>query len=181
MSIYRRIYEQHYGPIPKDVEGRSYEIHHIDGNHENNHISNLKCVSIQEHYDIHYSQEDWAACRIIAVRMKTNSDTISKLTKKMNNQRLDEGIHNFLGQNNPTHDRIKQGKFHFLGGEIQKNKIKDGTHNFVGSRNPVYEQLKNGTHPFANQKQIKCPHCGKVGANSNMKRWHFDKCKFKKT
>lgn len=32
---YRRIYEQHYGPIPKDEQGRSYEIHHIDGNHNN--------------------------------------------------------------------------------------------------------------------------------------------------
>lgn len=54
---YRKIYEQHYGPIPKDSDGRTYEIHHIDGDHSNNDPSNLKCVSIQEHYDIHHSQE----------------------------------------------------------------------------------------------------------------------------
>jgi len=52
---YRKIYEQYYGPIPRDEQGRSYEIHHIDGNHSNNDPTNLKCVSIQEHYDIHYS------------------------------------------------------------------------------------------------------------------------------
>jgi len=56
-SIYRTIYEQYFGKIPKDSQGRSYEIHHLDGNHENNDISNLRCVSIQEHYDIHYRSE----------------------------------------------------------------------------------------------------------------------------
>ena len=55
---YRKIYESHNGPIPKEDNGRSYEIHHIDGNHFNNDPSNLKAVSIQEHYDIHYSQGD---------------------------------------------------------------------------------------------------------------------------
>ena len=24
-----------------------------------------------------------------------------------------------------------------------------------------------------------CPYCGKTGDNSNIKRWHFDNCKFK--
>lgn len=43
MTIYRKIYENHFGPIPKDKDGRSYEIHHIDGNRKNNEISNLKC------------------------------------------------------------------------------------------------------------------------------------------
>ena len=52
---YRKIYEDHYGQIPLDEEGRSYDIHHIDGNHNNNDISNLKAVTIQEHYDIHYA------------------------------------------------------------------------------------------------------------------------------
>ena len=27
------------------------------------------------------------------------------------------------------------------------------------------------------QAKITCPHCGKVGGNSNMKRYHFDNCK----
>ena len=28
-------------------------------------------------------------------------------------------------------------------------------------------------------KVIKCPHCQKEGQLANMKRWHFDNCKFK--
>jgi len=33
---YRKIYEQHNGPIPKGMD-----IHHIDGNHANNDPNNL--------------------------------------------------------------------------------------------------------------------------------------------
>lgn len=28
-----------------------------------------------------------------------------------------------------------------------------------------------------NLKQVSCPHCGKVGGFTNLKRWHFDNCK----
>jgi hypothetical protein len=29
------------------------------------------------------------------------------------------------------------------------------------------------------QKKIQCPHCGKTGGMTNMKRYHFDNCKMK--
>ncbi|MBX9702315.1 MAG: HNH endonuclease, partial [Acetobacteraceae bacterium] len=67
---YRKIYEDHYGKIPIDSDGRKFDIHHIDGNKSNNNISNLKAISIQDHYNIHYEQRDWAACNAIAIRMK---------------------------------------------------------------------------------------------------------------
>lgn len=59
---YRKIYEKHFGKIPKDDHGRSYEIHHIDGNHNNNNIDNLQCLSIEDHFKIHFKQNDYAAC-----------------------------------------------------------------------------------------------------------------------
>jgi len=65
---YRHIWESVYGEIPKDENGRSYEIHHIDGNKKNNVISNLMCISIKDHYNIHYKQGDWEACALIASR-----------------------------------------------------------------------------------------------------------------
>jgi hypothetical protein len=98
MSIYRKnvnhrkIYEDHYGLIPKDEQGRSYEIHHIDGNHENNAIDNLICVSIQEHYNIHYLQGDYKACLIMSKRMKISSEEKSRLAKISN-----------TGENNPSY------------------------------------------------------------------------------
>jgi hypothetical protein len=55
---HRKIYENHIGKIPIDETGRTYEIHHIDGNHSNNDPINLEAITIQEHYDIHFEQMD---------------------------------------------------------------------------------------------------------------------------
>ena len=100
MSIYsttghRKIYETFVGPIPKDEHGRSYEIHHIDGNHNNNDLSNLLCVSIKEHYDIHKLQGDFKACLIMSQRMKVSPEEKSYLAKLSN-----------TGKNNPMYGTI---------------------------------------------------------------------------
>ena len=84
---YRKIWEHFNGPIPKDEQGRSYEIHHIDGNHSNNHIDNLQCVSLQEHYDIHLQQNDTYACLRLSQKLKMSKQEISDLAIKTNNER----------------------------------------------------------------------------------------------
>jgi hypothetical protein len=54
---YRKIYESYYGKIPKE-----HHIHHIDGDPFNNDISNLKCVSAEEHSEIHKNEfTKWAS------------------------------------------------------------------------------------------------------------------------
>lgn len=111
---YRKIYEQHYGKIPKDETGRSYQIHHIDGNRDNNNITNLKCVSIKEHYDIHYNQGDWGACYLIGRKMKISISILSELVKNQQQIRIANGTHNFLGKNNPVHEKIANGTHNFL-------------------------------------------------------------------
>jgi hypothetical protein len=74
-KIHRKIYEDYYNiRLSCDIE-----IHHIDGNHNNNNISNLKPVTIQEHYNIHYSQGDWAACLLMSHRMKIDPIERSRL------------------------------------------------------------------------------------------------------
>lgn len=45
---YRKIYEDHHGPIPD-----GYQIHHIDCNHNNNDPSNLMAVTPEEHARLH--------------------------------------------------------------------------------------------------------------------------------
>jgi hypothetical protein len=39
-----------------------------------------------------------------------------------------------------------------------------------------YLSIKSRLKDF-NSKQVCCPHCGKEGQHTNMKRWHFDHCR----
>jgi len=114
---YRKIYEQYHGPIPKDQDGRTYDIHHVDGDHNNNSPDNLIAVSIQKHHDIHQSQGDWGACSAIIMRMKISPDELSRRASEYNIQ------------------RTKEGKNAFSGGRITREgnakRLADGTHNFL--------------------------------------------------
>lgn len=72
---HRRIYEDYHNVrLPSNIE-----IHHIDGNHQNNEISNLQPVTIQEHYQIHLAQGDYAAAFRIAQRMDVSPQQKSHL------------------------------------------------------------------------------------------------------
>jgi hypothetical protein len=183
MNIYRKIWEQHNGSIPKDEEGRSYEIHHIDGNRSNNHIDNLICVSVQEHYNIHHRQKNWAACLLISERMNISVEEKTKLAKRHVKKQLQENKHPWkteeyrksqkaraLSDNNP-----------FKGGKIQKvfgqKRVSEGIHHFLGS-SVNQKMLAESKHP--SQILWKCEHCNKEGKNStNYKRFHGQNCKFK--
>jgi hypothetical protein len=147
MTIYRKIYEEHYGPIPIDEEGRTYDIHHIDGNHNNNDPKNLVAISIKDHYNIHYEQKDWNACYIMAQRMKLDPKLISELAHKTQQKRLKDGTHNFLGDKNPMKKRLDDGTHHFYGGKIQGETSR--------------KRVKNKTHNWLNQPKIDCPYCDK--------------------
>ena len=53
--LHRLIYEKYCGPIPN-----GYVVHHIDGNKQNNEISNLVLLSRNEHHQLHH----WGCGRI---------------------------------------------------------------------------------------------------------------------
>lgn len=56
-GIYRKVWESANGKIPS-----GYHIHHIDGNPYNNDLSNLICVTAEQHAEIHNSQfAGWAS------------------------------------------------------------------------------------------------------------------------
>jgi len=136
---YREIWISHFGEIPKDKFGRSYEIHHIDGDHNNDDITNLKLVSINEHYDIHYRQGDFGACQLIASRISSYLSPCEKseLMKLENNKRIKNGTHNWQGQNNYRHAQIANGTDHMMGAKNPVHKrVVNGTHNFLGEISP---------------------------------------------
>lgn len=182
MNIYRKIWEQYYGPIPKDENGRSYEIHHIDGNRLNNHIDNLKCVSIKEHYNIHHSQKDWSACLLISERMIISTEEKSILAKNHVKKQLQQNTHPWKTEKYKKNQKSRAltNKNPFIGGKIQsisgKKRVSEGVHHFLGSS--INEKmLLEGKHP--SQILWKCEHCGKEGRNiTNYKRFHGEKCKF---
>lgn len=181
-SKHLQIYKKFHGEIPKDKDGRSYDIHHVNGDHSNNSPENLKAVTLQEHYDIHFAAGDFRACQLIGLRMALPPETISMLSKQGCQKQLANGTHPWQSgkHQKETMDRmVADGTHHFLGGKIQKesqdSRVKQGTHQWCGSASNQ-KMLEAGTHP--SQKEWKCPHCGAEGKGStNAKRWHFDNCK----
>lgn len=144
---YRKIYEQHYGSIPKEDNGRTYEIHHIDGNHFNNNPANLKAVTLQGHYDIHKSQNDWGACYMIGLKLSLSFEELSVIMTNLANKRVENGTHNFLGNKNPSRIKSKNGTHHFSkrsdGSSVTSDRVKNGTNPFLnafkGQENPAYD------------------------------------------
>ena len=181
---YRKIYEKHFGPIPKDDTGRSYDIHHLDGNRMNNSPDNLIAVSINEHYNIHYQQEDWGACGSLAVRMKKSSAEISALSSLHCRKMVEMGTNPFQGgeiQKRTQLERVRNGTHHWLSGKLQrklqqersangthqwqgngdfqrennKRRLENGTHHLLGDKNPSKIMIKNGTHHFLSSNPAK--------------------------
>ena len=151
---YRKIYESHYGPIPKDEVGCNNDIHHKDGNHSNNDPANLKAVSIQEHYDIHYARGDWAACLRLSGRMKLSSREVSDLASKSSLRRVANGTHNLLRRadgSSQSGDQVKAGTHHLLGGKIQRRLVSEGKHHLLGGeiqKKANKDRVEKGTHNF---------------------------------
>ena len=85
---YRKLWEQTHGPIPKDEFGRTYDIHHIDGNRKNNSIDNLICLSLEDHYKIHLkqfegtkSEKEYASLVFLSNRLNKSTDVITGWTR----------------------------------------------------------------------------------------------------
>jgi transcription elongation factor Elf1 len=205
---YRKIYENHYGPIPKDSEGRSQEIHHIDGNHKNNLPQNLKCVTIQEHYEIHFSQKDYGACFKMAKRMNMPHAEKAELARLHALKRVMNGTHPFLdseSQRKRAKERVEKGVCVFTDPnwqrENQKKIIKEGKHpsqiswtcqhcGTSGKGKGNYTRLHGNNCPSLTKiprvkpavfsKSYNCEHCGAVSNAGNHKQHHGSNCKKRK-
>lgn len=174
---YRKIWEAANGPIPYDSEGRRMEIHHVDGNRNNNSLDNLRLVSIQEHYNIHYSQGDWGACQSIVNRMQVSPEEKSKTCSHLAKQRVLEGTHHFQNPEFIKSDSIRKsttrrGKNHPLYGKpvskttrekrsnSHKILVAQGIHPLQQEqhknrmRQRALSQVASGAHPFQQENFI---------------------------
>jgi hypothetical protein len=168
---HRKIWISHYGIIPMDERGKSYDIHHIDGNRRNNAISNLMCVSIQDHFDIHFKQGNFEACKAISLRIsnmffsgyKMSEETKRKCSKSK------------LGDLNPAKrlDVRKKISESLTGRKIPKEVTEKRLKSRAGYRHS--EETRNKMKKP--KEKVKCPWCDKQGGISTMHRWHFNNCK----
>ena len=134
---YRKLWEDIHGKIPKDENGRTYDIHHIDGNRKNNSIDNLICLSIEDHYKIHLKQfEDTKSekeFRSLVFLSKRIGRDVHKLTGWTVSQETREKIKNSLQGKKRHPDVIEKMKIKLTGykwSEEQKKSRVDGLKNF---------------------------------------------------
>jgi len=193
---YRKIYEDNYGAIPRDELGRSYDIHHKDGDRSNNDPSNLVALSIQDHYDIHYQQGDFGACLLIAnQRLNKSQEERSELARKKNAEMFANGNHPWQNKEwakERSRKTVENGTHNFVGGEIQRvtnrRRVENGTHHLLNgdaSRKYQREVVASGNHLFQNsewkrEQQKKLVDAGThhlLGPDSpTQKEWSCDHC-----
>ena len=102
-----------------------------------------------------------------------------------NKKRLLNGTHNFIGGEIPRQNqlrRVAEGIHQWIGNKNPSvKKIKNGTHLWQSEEHKINTSINNkkrfndGTHHFLSNAQ--CPHCNKIGQLTAMKRWHFENCK----
>ena len=181
-SNYRKIYESHYGPIPKDSDGRTYDIHHIDGDRTNNHLSNLIAVSIKDHYDIHHLQNEFGACLRIAQRMDLTPAEISAIARK--NGLSNKGSKRTAETKSKMRlkklgiKQIEKQKAHLYNRVVtEESRIKSRQSNLGQTRseqtcnnirNAVNLALTNGSHP--SQIKCSCLNCKRTVSITNLKQ-----------
>ena len=90
-KIHRNIYEDYYQICLLPY----IEIHHVDGNHNNNAIENLQPVTALEHYEIHKAQGDKAAAALIATRAGISYEERAQLNREQALKNTAAGISGF--------------------------------------------------------------------------------------
>lgn len=156
---YRKIYKDYYGEIPKDENGRSFEIHHKDGNSNNNSHENLIALSIQDHYNLHFDQGDFGACIKIATKIKLAPGELSNIVTLNNKKMVAEGRHPFMSEgfkakqsersSNRATKLVESGNHNFQNAEImEKAKLaRDSTNNAKLATGAHHLQAKGKLHP----------------------------------
>lgn len=116
---YRKVYERYYRASLLD----GIDIHHIDGNHNNNDPTNLQAVTLEEHYNIHKSQNDYYACVMISQRMKIKPEDWHRMAHENGRRSAIKNRNNGIGltawaKNNPELAQQQRSKAGKRGGKI---------------------------------------------------------------
>jgi hypothetical protein len=168
---YRKIYEQHYGPIPK-----GHHIHHKDMNHANDDPLNLEAL----HPDAHAQKHGFLNNFIMAQATATELSISRNRGNQYNNGRKHST------EQNQRHADFMKGKRYKFGHRGHKITLEQSLAQSIrqtgGKHKP--RTLEQNRANSARQIGIAavpsvlviCQHCHKTGASRGMKRWHFQNC-----
>jgi group I intron endonuclease len=155
-------------------------------------------IKLQEKFNVGINESFYNR----STRTSTGFDRAGTTQTPETRQKISEA---HKGENNPMYGKehtpeTKQkmsealkGENHYMFGKEHsdetKLKISEGqkgenNHNFGKEVSPETRQKLSEANkgvPLGPQEQVQCPHCGKIGGISNMKRWHFDNCKYKES
>jgi hypothetical protein len=185
---YRQIWEQVNGTIPNDEQDRPYEIHHIDGNRKNNDLSNLKCVTVEEHYNIHLQQKDYYAAFIIGQRLNRSIEELDEIKKQMSLAKKGKPS-SFTGKKHSEESKRKMSESAKQRGIPEERQKRMALARIGVKRGPFSDEHKAKLSASRKGKPNKhkghcygtttCPYCGKTGGVPGMKKHHFKNCKNK--
>ena len=83
------------------------------------------------------------------------------------------------GKKRPEHSKAMLGRKSMIKNGIQINVPIDEIDKYLSDGWVLGSKQKG--KPKGQQKKLTCPHCGKFGGTSNMRRYHMDNCKFKQS
>jgi hypothetical protein len=157
---YRKLWMKQNGPIPVDEQGRSYEIHHIDGNRKNNCLENLLCLSIEDHYKLHYAKGEYFAANLIAQRMEKPAEPIQKWD--VSDKRRAAMRESKLGDKNPMKDpavrkkvsEALKGRKKSPEAEAKRLKSREGFKHSEESKQKIQTALKGKAKTEEHKKQM---------------------------
>lgn len=96
--------------------------------------------------------------------VKRTIETKTKISKSLSGRKLSE-------------DHVKKMK------SVKRTESeKENLRNKCSGRKHTEDEIKKQIESQTGKKQqlVQCPHCGKIGGNVLMSRWHFDNCKMNK-
>jgi hypothetical protein len=151
---YVKIWQDYHGKkLPLDME-----IHHIDGNHQNNQPENLLAVTIDEHLNIHKQQNDYGAVQAILMRLqRTNeqNELIKECASKHQKLLIQKGEHNFQKLSKEERSLISKAA------ALKTVKLKIGIHAINANSELAKQNGKNARQKLSRDKELEM-----------MKVWH---------
>jgi hypothetical protein len=194
MKNYRLVWERYNNrKIPL-----GHQIHHIDGNHDNNNPENLVCVTVEEHAKLHAEMgKPWVANFILKQGFYSahgennpmwgrthDSDARKKISKarkgcKDTDESRKRKSEAKLGENNPNYGKPgywsdKKRPDHSI---IMSEKMAGNC--YGANRTDEGKQRAAEAASIAGKIMFRCFICGIETNRGNLTRWHNQKCKEK--